>query len=149
MTRLADNRAARHKYEVLETAEAGLVLQGWEVKAARAGRVQISDAHIVLTRGEFFLINCHMTPLLSASTHVRADPLRSRKVLLHAKEIERLIGKVREKGLTLVPLNLHIKHGKIKADIALARGKKLHDKRRTVQEREWKRQQGRILRGKR
>ena len=149
MKTLADNRAARHKYDIVETIEAGLVLQGWEVKAVRAGRVQIADAHVVLTRGEFYLINCHMTPLLSASTHVSAKPTRSRKLLLHYAEIQRLLGKVREKGLALIPLNLHIKHGKIKTDIALARGKKQHDKRRTIQERQWKREQGRILRGKR
>lgn len=146
---LTDNRRARHKYEILEKAEAGLVLEGWEVKSIRAGRVQIGDAHVTLSRGEFFLINAHITPLLSASTHVSPDAMRSRKLLLKSKEIQRLIGKTQEKGLTLIPLNLHLTRGKIKADIALARGKKLYDKRRTIQEREWKRQQGRILRNKR
>lgn len=148
MKLLTDNRGARHKYEILEKSEAGLVLQGWEVKAIRAGRVQIGDAHVVLTRGEFFLINAHITPLLSASSHVRTDPSRSRKLLLHGREIQRLIGKTREKGLALIPLNLHLTGGKIKTDIALARGKKQHDKRRAIEDREWKRQQGRILRGK-
>lgn len=148
MKPLAENRRAHHKYEILETLEAGLVLQGWEVKAIRAGQVQIGEAHIVLTRGEFFLINCHITPLATASTHITPQPQRSRKLLLHHQQIERLIGKVREKGLTLIPLNLHLLRGKVKAEIALARGKKQHDKRRTIQEREWKRQQGRLLRGK-
>lgn len=149
MKALADNRRARHKYELLETLEAGLALEGWEVKAIRAGQVQIGDAHVVLTRGEFFLINCHITPLPTTSTHIRPDPHRSRKLLLHRMEAQRWIGKTREKGLALIPLNLHLTRGKVKADIALARGKKQHDKRRTIQEREWKREQGRILRGKR
>ncbi|MCH9705648.1 MAG: SsrA-binding protein SmpB, partial [Proteobacteria bacterium] len=117
-------------------------------KSIRAGRVQIGDAHAVLTRGEFFLINCNITPLLSASTHIRPNPTRSRKLLLHEKEIQRLIGKAREKGLTIVPLNLHMTRGKVKVDIALARGKKTIDKRRTIEERQWKRTQGRVLRGK-
>lgn len=148
MKTLTDNRRARHKYEILETIEAGLVLDGWEVKAIRSGRAQLTDGHVVLTRGEFFLINCHIMPLATVSTHVRPEPQRSRKLLLHQRQIERLIGKVKEKGLTLIPLNLHLSGGKIKTDIALVRGKKQHDKRRAIEEREWQRQQGRILRGK-
>ena len=148
MKMLTDNRSARHKYEILETVEAGLVLDGWEVKAIRGGRVQINDGHVVLTRGEFFLINCHIMPLATVSTHIKPEPERSRKLLLHQREISRFIGKTREKGFTLIPLNLHLRHGKIKADIALARGRKQHDKRRVIEERDWKRQQGRILRGK-
>ena len=148
MKPLADNRRARHDYQILETYQAGLMLQGWEVKSVRAGRAQIGDGHVVVTRGELFLINCHFTPLQTASTHVQAEPSRSRKLLLSRNEIRRLIGKIKEAGLTLVPLNLHLSRGKIKADIAVARGKKQYDKRRALEERDWKRQQGRILRGK-
>ena len=145
MKPLAENRRARHKYEILETMEAGLVLEGWEVKAIRAGQVQIAEAHVVLTRGEFFLINAHITPLATTSTHIKPQPHRSRKLLLHRQEVQRLIGKTRVKGFTLIPLNLHLLRGKVKVDVALAKGKKLHDKRRTIQERQWKREQGRIL----
>lgn len=145
---LADNRRAGMQYELLEKYEAGLVLEGWEVKAIRAGRAQIRDGHIVVTRGEFFLINCHISPLANASTHITPDPGRRRKLLLHKKEMRRLIGKTRERGLALIPLNLHLARGKIKTAISLGRGKKLHDKRRDIEEREWKRKQGRVLRGK-
>lgn len=148
MKYLAENRRARHDYLILETYEAGLVLQGWEVKSARNGRAQIGDGHVVVTRGELFLINCHFTPLQTASTHIQPEAARSRKLLLSRREIRRLIGKIKEAGLALVPLNLHLSRGKIKTDIAVARGKKQFDKRRTLEEREWKRKQGRLLRGK-
>ena len=146
MKTLASNRRARHHYELLETYEAGLVLDGWEVKSIRAGRVQIADSYAVISRGEFFLINAHITPLPTVSTHVTPDPMRSRKLLLHQKECQRLTGKIKEAGLSLIPLDLHLRHGKIKATLAVARGKKKHDKRRAIEEREWKREQGRLLR---
>lgn len=144
---LCENRRARRDYEILETFTAGLVLQGWEVKSARAGRAQIVESYVVPTRGEFFLLNSNFTPLISASTHVEAMPSRSRKLLLTAREIRRLLGKVKEAGLTLVPLNMHLSRGNIKLQIALARGKKQHDKRHDTQKRDWQRRQQRILKG--
>lgn len=144
---ICENRRARRDYEILETFTAGLVLQGWEVKSARAGRAQIAESYVVPTRGEFFLLNSHFSPLTSASTHVEADPSRSRKLLLTAREIRRLLGKVREAGLALVPLNMHLSRGNIKLHIGLGRGKKKRDKRRDVQKRDWDRQQRRILKG--
>lgn len=144
---LCENRRARRDYDILETFTAGLVLQGWEAKSARAGRAQISESYVVPTRGEFFLLNSHFSPLISASTHEEAAPSRSRKLLLTAREIRRLLGKVREAGLTLVPLNMHLSRGNIKLHIGLARGKKMHDKRRDTQKRDWQRQQQRILKG--
>lgn len=145
--RLCENRRARHDYEILETFTAGLVLQGWEVKSVRGGRAQISESYVVPARGEFFLLNSHFSPLISASTHVEADPSRNRKLLLTAREIRRLLGRVREAGLTLVPLNMHLSRGKIKLHIGLARGKKRHDKRHAKQKHDWNRQQQRILKG--
>ena len=145
--RLCENRRARHDYEILETFTAGLVLQGWEVKSARGGRAQISESYVVPSRGEFFLLNSHFAPLLSASTHVEANPSRSRKLLLTAREIRRLLGRVREAGLALVPLDMHLSRGNIKLHIGLARGKKRHDKRHDKQKRDWSRQQQRILKG--
>lgn len=145
MTLLVKNRRARHDYEVLETYEAGLVLHGWEVKSLRSGRGQLLDSHVVLSKGELFLINAHLTPLASTSTHNLPNPTRSRKLLLHKKECQRLIGKIKEAGLSIIPLDLHLLRGKVKVNIAVVRGKKKHDKRRDIEEREWKRQQGRLL----
>ncbi len=145
MTILVKNRRARHDYEILETYEAGLVLQGWEVKSLRAGRGQLLDSHVVLSKGELFLLNSHFTPLVSTSSHVLPNPSRSRKLLMHKKECERLIGKIKESGLSVIPLDLHLLRGKVKVNIAVARGKKQHDKRRDIEERDWKRQQGRLL----
>lgn len=147
--RLCENRRARHEYEILETFTAGLVLLGWEVKSARGGRVQLAESYVVAVRGEFFLLNSHFSPLVSASSHAPADPSRSRKLLLTAREIRRLVGRSREAGLTLVPLQMHLSRGKIKLLVALARGKKRHDKRRALLERDWKRQQHRLLKNKR
>ena len=144
---LADCRRSRHDYFILETFIAGLSLQGWEVKSVRAGRMQINESYVALSRGELFLLNSHFSPLVSASSHVVADPQRSRKLLMTRQEINRLAGKVQKTGLTLVPLNMHLSRGKIKLQIGLAKGKKTVDKRRSIQEREWKREQHRIIRG--
>lgn len=143
--RLCENRRARHEYEILETFVAGLVLQGWEVKAARGGRAQIAEGYVIVSRGELFLLNSHFSPQTSVSTHYLAEPTRSRKLLMTAREIRRLIGRVREAGLTLVPLDMHLLRGKIKLSVGLARGKKRHDKRDSLQKRDWQRQQQRLL----
>ena len=145
---LAENRRARHHYTLEDTFEAGLVLEGWEVKAMRAGRAQLAESHVVVRRGELFLLNCHVSPLSSSSTHVEPRPTRTRKLLLHGTQVRRLIGKVREAGLTLIPLNLHLSRGRVKLQTALARGKKRHDKREAIKRREWEREKGRILRGR-
>ena len=146
---IIENRKAFHDYFVEERYEAGLVLEGWEVKAIRAGRAQISDAYVIVDKGALWLIGAHISPLLSASTHVQADPVRTRKLLLHAREIDELIGKVERAGYTLVPLDMHYKDGRIKLEIGLARGKKQYDKREADQKRDWQRQQQRLLRQKR
>jgi len=145
---IIDNKKAFHDYFIEERYEAGLALEGWEVKAIRAGRVQLKEAYVVLKREEVWLIGCHISPLPTASTHIKPDPTRSRKLLLHANEIRKLIGKVQQAGFTLVPLNLHYAKGRIKVEIGLAKGKKLHDKRATEKEREWQRDKARIMRDK-
>jgi SsrA-binding protein len=145
---IVENRKALHDYFVEERYEAGLALEGWEVKAIRAGRVQLKEAYVVPRGGELWLVGAHVTPLPAASTHVRADPTRTRKLLLRAEEIRRLIGKVEQRGYTLVPLDLHYAKGRIKARIALARGKLKHDKRASEREREWQRQRQRLLRSR-
>ena len=143
---IVDNKKAFHDYFVEERYEAGLVLEGWEVKAIRAGRVQIKEAYVVLKAAEPFVIGMHVSPLATASTHIRPDPTRSRKLLLNAEEIRRLIGKVEQRGYTLVPLDLHYSKGRVKLAIGLARGKKQHDKREAEKDREWQREQQRLLR---
>ncbi len=143
---IVENRKAFHDYFVEERFEAGLVLEGWEVKAIRAGRVQIKEAYVILQGAEPFVVGMHVSALPTASTHVRADPTRSRKLLLNAEEIRRLIGKVEQRGYTLVPLDLHYSKGRVKIAIGLAKGKKQHDKRETEKEREWQREQQRLLR---
>ena len=124
--RLAENRKASHDYFIEDRYEAGLALMGWEVKAIRAGRSQLKEAYVVVRGGEVFLIGCHISPLISASTHVTADPTRTRKLLLHAEEIAALIGKVERAGYTLVPLDLHLTRGRVKLAVGLAKGKKQH-----------------------
>ncbi|HLU77519.1 MAG TPA: SsrA-binding protein SmpB [Burkholderiales bacterium] len=146
---IVDNRKAFHDYFIEERFEAGIVLEGWEVKAIRAGRVQLKEAYIVIRNAELFLIGAHISPLGSASTHVNPDPVRTRKLLLHAEEIRKLIGKVERAGYTLVPLNLHYKRGRIKLDMGLAKGKKQYDKRRAEKDREWQREKQRLLRANR
>ena len=142
---IVENRKAFHDYFIEERYEAGLVLEGWEVKAIRAGRAQISDAYVIVDKGALWLIGAHISPLLSASTHVSADPTRTRKLLMNAEEIRRLIGKVEQRGFTLVPLDLHFAKGRIKLQIALARGKLKHDKRASEREKEWQREKTRLL----
>ena len=143
---IVENRKAFHDYFIEERYEAGLVLEGWEVKAIRAGRVQLKEAYVVLMGAEPFVIGMHISPLPTASTHVHPDPTRSRKLLLNAEEIRKLIGKVEQKGMTLVPLDLHYTKGRVKIAIGLAKGKKQHDKRETEKERDWQREQQRLLR---
>jgi SsrA-binding protein len=145
---IVENRKAFHDYFVEERFEAGVALQGWEAKAIRAGRAQLTEAYVVLRNGELNLIGCHISPLLSASTHVQADPTRTRKLLMHAEELRRLIGKVERAGYTLIPLNLHYKGGWIKLEIGLAKGKKQYDKRQATKERDWQREQQRLIRQK-
>jgi SsrA-binding protein len=143
---IVENRKASHDYFIEERYEAGLALQGWEVKAIRAGRAQLKEAYVIVTGEEIFLIGAHISPLPAASTHVQADPVRTRKLLLHAEEIRRLIGKVDRAGYTLVPLDLHYVRGRVKINVGLAKGKKQHDKRAAEREKEWKREQQRLLR---
>ena len=145
---IVENRKALHDYFIEERYEAGLELQGWEVKAIRAGRAQLKEAYVMVRGEELFLIGAHISPLAAASTHVQADPVRTRKLLLHAEEIRRLIGKVDRAGYTLVPLDLHYVRGRIKINVGLAKGKKQHDKRAAEREKEWKREQQRLLRAR-
>lgn len=145
---ITQNKKAFHDYFIEERFEAGLALQGWEVKSIRSGRVQLAESYVMLDRGEVFLIGCHISPLPTASTHITPDPTRTRKLLLKAEEIRHLIGKVERAGYTLVPLDLHFTRGRIKIAIGLAKGKKQHDKREAIKEREWKVQQQRLLRTK-
>lgn len=144
-SRIADNKKALFNYAVEERFEAGMVLQGWEVKAVRDGKVQLTDGYVLIREGELFLIGCQINPLKTASTHVSPDAVRTKKLLLHKDQIRRLIGKVEQKGHTLVPLNLHWKNGKVKCEVALAKGKAEHDKRDTIKEREGKREVERAM----
>ena len=139
------NKKAFHDYSIEERFEAGIVLEGWEVKAIREGKGQLKDSYIKVKNGEVWLLGFHITPMLSASTHVNPDSARLKKLLLHKREIARLIGKVEQKGFSLIALDLHYKHGKVKAEIALAKGKKLHDKRATEKEREGKKETAKAL----
>ena len=147
--RIADNKKAAFNYFFEEKYEAGMVLHGWEVKAVREGKVQLTDGYVVIRNGELFLIGCLIHPLKSASTHVTPDSARTKKLLMHRDEIRRLIGKVEQKGYTLVPLNMHRKNGRVKCEIALAKGKAEHDKRQTIKEREGKREVERIMKSQR
>ncbi|MBS0405159.1 MAG: SsrA-binding protein SmpB [Proteobacteria bacterium] len=142
---IAQNKKAAFNYFFEERFEAGMVLEGWEVKALRAGKVQLTDGYVVIRSGELFVIGCQINPLGTASTHVRADSARTKKLLMKKDEIQRLIGKVEQKGYTLVPINLHWKNGRVKCEIALAKGKATHDKRDTIREREGKREVERAL----
>jgi SsrA-binding protein len=143
---IVENRKARHDYFVEERHEAGIALEGWEVKAIRAGRAQLKEAYVIIRGAEIFLIGAHITALPSASTHVHPDPTRTRKLLLHAAEIAKLIGKVERAGYTLVPLDLHYTRGRIKLAVGLAKGKRQYDKRAAEKEREWQRDKQRLLR---
>lgn len=146
MTVIADNRKAFHDYFIEERIEAGLVLDGWEVKSIRAGRVQLKESYVVYMDGAFWLVGAHISPLTTASTHVKPDPTRSRKLLMHRREIEKWSGRVDRAGYTVMALNLHFQRGRIKLEIGLAKGKKQHDKRESEKEREWQREKARLVR---
>jgi SsrA-binding protein len=143
---IVQNKKAFHDYFIEERFEAGIALEGWEVKAIRAGRVQLKEAYVIVSNEEIFLIGAHITPLPTASTHIQPDPTRSRKLLLKAAEISSLIGSVERAGYTLVPLDLHYVRGRVKLEIGLAKGKKQHDKREAEKDRDWKREQQRLMR---
>jgi len=146
---IIDNKKAFHDYFIEERFEAGLALEGWEVKSIRAGRVQLKESYVVLKSGEVWLIGCHISPMTTASTHVQADPTRTRKLLLHAEEIKKLIGKVERAGYALIPLDLHYTKGRIKLAIGLAKGKKDYDKRETEKKRDWEKEKAQLMRNKR
>jgi SsrA-binding protein len=143
---IVQNRKAFHDYFIERRFEAGIALEGWEVKAIRAGRVQLKEAYVIVSNGELFLIGSHVSPLPAASTHFVPDPVRTRKLLLHAGEISELIGSVERAGYTLVPLDMHYKGGRIKLEIGLAKGKRQYDKRAAEKEKAWRREQQRLLR---
>jgi SsrA-binding protein len=147
-TRIADNKKAIFNYHIEERFEAGMVLEGWEVKSLRMGKVQLTDGYVVIRGGELFLIGCQINPLHTASTHVNPMADRIRKLLMHKEQIRRLVGKVEQRGFTLVPLNLHYKAGRVKVEIALAKGKAQHDKRDTEKKRDWDREKQRLMRHK-
>ena len=142
---IVDNKKAFFDYFIEERYEAGIVLNGWEVKAIRAGRAQIKEGYVILKQGELYLIGAHVSALPEASTHVNPDPVRTRKLLLNQDEIKKLVGKIEQRGYTLVPLNLHFKGGRIKLEIGLAKGKKQHDKRDVEKEKDWKREQEQLM----
>ena len=142
---IAVNRKARHDYFIEDNFEAGLALEGWEVKSLRAGRGNLTESYAIVKNGEVFLLGAHFSPLPSASTHVQADPTRTRKMLLNRREIDRLVGAVERKGYTLVPLSLYWQRGRAKLDLGLAKGKKQHDKRTADKDRDWQRQRARIM----
>ena len=142
---IIENRKAFHDYTIEERFEAGLVLLGWEVKAIRAGRAQLKESYVVVLDGALWLLGMHVSPLHSASTHIHPDAMRTRKLLLKAEEINKLIGKVEQRGYALVPINLHFKNGRIKLDFGLGKGKKLHDKRDAAQEKDWAREKERLM----
>ena len=145
---IVQNRKAFHDYTIEERFEAGLVLEGWEVKAIRAGQVHLKEAYVIIRDAALYLLNAHVSPLKTASTHIHPDPTRTRKLLLHAAEIRKLIGKVQRAGYALVPLNLHFSKGLVKLEVGLAKGKRQHEKREAQSERDWKREQNRLLKNR-
>jgi SsrA-binding protein len=145
MSTIVENRKAGYNYSIEERLEAGVVLEGWEVKAIRAGRAQLQEAYVIVRGAELFLIGAHITPLLAASTHIKPDPVRTRKLLLHEAEIAKLIGKVERAGYSLVPLDLHYTRGRVKLAVGLAKGKKQFDKRATEKDKDWQREKTRLL----
>jgi SsrA-binding protein len=145
---IAQNKKAFHDYFVEQRFEAGIELEGWEVKSIRAGRLQLKEAYVIVRNGEIYLIGCHISPLATVSTHFQPDPVRTRKLLLHKEEINKLIGSVERAGYTMLPLDMHFKRGKIKLAIGLAKGKKQHDKRQADKERDWQREKQRILKAR-
>ena len=142
---IVENRKALHDYTIEERFEAGLVLEGWEVKAIRAGRAQLKEGYVIVRGAELFLIGAHITALPEASTHVKPDPVRTRKLLLRAEEIRKLIGKVERAGYSLVPLDMHYSKGRVKLEIGLAKGKRQFEKRASEADKDWKREQNRLL----
>lgn len=144
---IALNREAKHEYFIEERFEAGMVLQGWEVKSLRANRLNLKDSYIIIKNGELWLLGAHISPLLTASTHINPDPTRTRKLLMHREQINRMIGSVERKGFTIVPLAMYWKQGRAKVEIALVKGKQEHDKRATIKDREWQRDKARIMKG--
>lgn len=146
---IVENRKARHDYFIEDRFEAGLVLEGWEVKSIRTGKVQLGESYVIVRDAELYLLNMHVSPLATASTHIHPNATRTRKLLMHRQEINRLIGKVDIRGYTLVPLNLHYKNGKIKLEFGLGKGKKLHDKRDSAKDRDWQREKERIMKNNR
>jgi SsrA-binding protein len=142
---IVQNKKAFHDYSIEERFEAGLVLEGWEVKSIRAGQVQIGESYVIVRNGELFLLNGHITPLKTASTHINPEPDRTRKLLLNAAEIRKLIGKVERAGYSLVPLEMHYSKGRIKLEIGLAKGKRQFEKRASEADKDWKREQNRLL----
>ncbi len=144
-SRIADNKKAAYNYFFEERFEAGMVLEGWEVKSLREGKVQLTDGYVMIRNGEMFIVGCQINPLRSASTHTTPDSIRTKKLLLHREQIRKLTNKIEQKGYTLVPLNLHWKAGKVKCEIALAKGKAEHDKRDTIKDREGKREVERAM----
>jgi SsrA-binding protein len=145
---IVENKKAFHDYFIEQRYEAGMVLEGWEVKAIRAGRAQLKEAYVIIKDDALHLIGAHISPLTAASTHINPDPTRTRKLLMHAAEIKRLIGSVERAGYTLIPINLHYKGGRVKLEVGLAKGKKQHDKRQDEKEKDWKREQQRLIRTK-
>ncbi len=145
---IIDNRKAFHDYFIEDRYEAGLVLEGWEVKGIRAGRANIKESYVVIRGAEIFIVGMHITPLESTSTHINPDPTRTRKLLLHTEEIDKLVGKVERAGYALVPLDLHYVKGRVKISVGLAKGKKQFDKRETEKERDWDREKARLIRAK-
>ena len=142
---IIDNRKAFHDYFIEDRYEAGIMLEGWEVKAIRDGRAQLKEAYVIIKNGEIFLFGAHISPLPTASTHIHPDPVRTRKLLLHSAEIDKLIEKVERSGYTMVPLNLHYQRGRVKCEVGLAKGKKQHDKRDADKTRDWQREQQSIM----
>ncbi|MFN2309163.1 MAG: SsrA-binding protein SmpB [Gammaproteobacteria bacterium] len=142
---IALNKKARHDFQIEDRFEAGLVLEGWEVKSLRAGKTQLVDSYVIIKNSEAWLLGCLITPLLAASTHIHPEATRTRKLLLHRDELNKLIGAVERKGYTLIPLAMYWKHGLAKLEIGLAKGKKEHDKRATEKDRDWQREKQRIL----
>ena len=142
---IAQNKRARFEFQIEEDFEAGLALEGWEVKSLREGKIQLTESYAVIKDGEAYLFGAHIIPLISASTHINPDPTRTRKLLLNRKELDKMIGAVERKGYTLIPLNMHWKNGRVKLQLGLGKGKKQHDKRATEKNRDWQRQKERLL----
>lgn len=145
---LIQNKKAFHDYFIEDKIEAGMILQGWEVKSIREARAQLKESYILVKKGKVLLLGCHISPLLTASTHIKPDPLRTRELLMHRQEISKLTGKVERAGYTLVPIDIHLTKGRIKILVGLAKGKKQHDKRETEKNREWDREKQRLMRQK-